>query len=634
MNGRQRFVAVAAVLVVAAAAVVVTRGSGGVVAEVESVQGQVERDHGEEDWTPAAGGAELAQGHALRTGESSTAKVRVVGRTRLKVAPSTTIRFLDSKPDRPQFQVMMGSGEVEAGEQAVIFETESGPVRLQPRARVTVRRQGARTRVRVDFGSANLRWGTEEQRLVNADQDQTGELPLSWQAPEPAPTVAPEPEPSPQPVQETVTSVVTGPGATLKAPDAAQPQRLEAGEHELGVGDELRLSGRARVVLRQPGGATVRTQSPARLVVGNGALIPLRAIKGRVRAEAVDEPLQIQLPGGTLELLTEEGPSSAELDVGAAGASIQVRSGRARLTRDGKGTEELSAGSRATLSRGRVRVDYRPPVRTQVRMKVGETATVHALKLPVAVEFPAPAECGGGGAVVSLAGREVARGRGALRVWLKGGRNVVKKRCLDAAGEPGGPVQVTTVVARRDAAKRMVTRRAARNQVTADGRRYTVLYQTRLPHFDVVWPGAPAGAGKIHLDGASGSRTRAARDGKAKLPAGVVREGTTTFWLSAGGEQSPRTTIELKFDNAAPSAYLRSDPQLSPDASGEVSVAGVALPGSKVSLLGRPAVVSGNGRFSVSGAPPDGAAGVAVRIQHPQTGVHYYQRAIRGAGKP
>jgi hypothetical protein len=52
----------------------------------------------------------------------------------------------------------------------------------------------------------------------------------------------------------------------------------------------------------------------------------------------------------------------------------------------------------------------------------------------------------------------------------------------------------------------------------------------------------------------------------------------------------------------------------------------VTVEGAKVSLSGQPLAVDGHGRFRGEAAPVAGDDAVAVRLEHPRTGVHYYIR--------
>jgi hypothetical protein len=157
-----------------------------------------------------------------------------------------------------------------------------------------------------------------------------------------------------------------------------------------------------------------------------------------------------------------------------------------------------------------------------------------------------------------------------------------------------------------------------------------VLFQTQLPRLTLAWPGAPTGAGlELHLESPAGERTVPAASPSRPLPSGTMQEGTYTWWYRApDGKQSPRTTLSIRFDNAAPTAqFFRAPSPATGDAPpGAITVDGVTVEGAKVSVDGQPLRVDGHGRFRADVAPLEGDDAIAVRLEHPRTGVHYYVR--------
>jgi hypothetical protein len=112
-----------------------------------------------------------------------------------------------------------------------------------------------------------------------------------------------------------------------------------------------------------------------------------------------------------------------------------------------------------------------------------------------------------------------------------------------------------------------------------------------------------------------------------------VGEGSYRFWFEAdgvAGGRSLETSLRVDFDNAAPAAAIRAPAAWSRRAA-SVHVAGVALRGSSVSVGGRVLALDGHDRFEADlGAPADEDA-VAIRIAHPERGVHYF---LRRAARP
>jgi hypothetical protein len=107
---------------------------------------------------------------------------------------------------------------------------------------------------------------------------------------------------------------------------------------------------------------------------------------------------------------------------------------------------------------------------------------------------------------------------------------------------------------------------------------------------------------------------------------GALQDGTHTLTFRAGERSSRTTSVQIRFDNAAPKASL-SEPADRSFAPGDtVRIAGVALPTWKVSVAGGTIKQDGSDRFSglivTSAQRPD----IAVRLRHPRLGTHYYLR--------
>lgn len=215
---------------------------------------------------------------------------------------------------------------------------------------------------------------------------------------------------------------------------------------------------------------------------------------------------------------------------------------------------------------------------------------------------------------------------------LQPGTRSYRVRCAD---DPRGaaPRATGTLTIRRDMGYVPLARQAPVNVIEADGRKYTVLFQTRLPQLTLAWPGAPStpGALELHVESSSGEHVVAASPSRP-LPRETVQEGTYTLWYRApNGKQSARTTLSIRFDNAAPTAQFFRAPADTESAPGAIAFDGVTVEGTKVSVGGEPLAVDAHGRFRAEARPLDGDDAVAVRLEHPRIGVHYYVRRRDGA---
>jgi hypothetical protein len=184
----------------------------------------------------------------------------------------------------------------------------------------------------------------------------------------------------------------------------------------------------------------------------------------------------------------------------------------------------------------------------------------------------------------------------------------------------------------RDSGGRSLPRTAPKVSLDADGRRYTVRYQNLLPELRLRWPNAPpAPSYTLELTATDGTIVREqAQTSELRLRSGRVREGEYRFVLRAGAARSPETTLRVTFDDTARTAQLTEPKDLAFSPNGTLRVAGAALAGSSVRVGGTPLPVSSDGRFAATATAPGAARVLAVRVQHPVAGVHYYVRRPSG----
>jgi len=274
--------------------------------------------------------------------------------------------------------------------------------------------------------------------------------------------------------------------------------------------------------------------------------------------------------------------------------------------------------------------------RADVTLAAGESATVHVGHPPASVRLRFDELCPGDAVVeVGAPAHPLVRatGSGSAVLRLPPGTRPYRVRCgKDAPREPPRATGVLTV--RRDTGYVPLARRAPVNVLDAAGRKYTVLFQTRLPQLTLSWPGAPALREplELHVQSSTGDHVVPASP-RRPLPAGTVQEGTYTLWYRApDGTQSPRTTLSVRFDNAAPTAqFFRGAAAQENGPRGAIAVDGVTVEGARVSVGGEPLAIDTHGRFRAEAKPLEGDDAVAVRLEHPRLGIHYYvRRAAEG----
>jgi hypothetical protein len=230
------------------------------------------------------------------------------------------------------------------------------------------------------------------------------------------------------------------------------------------------------------------------------------------------------------------------------------------------------------------------------------------------------------------------RGTGELRAHVPTGNFRHRVRCvhdgrLAAPAHGSGRLQVL-----RDAAVRPLPIKPVSITADADGRRYTVSYQNRLPVITLRWPDAPkAAAYKLQVaperDAAFSVQ---AKQPSVTLPPERLGEGLHHFTFEADSVRSETGLLDVTFDYRARTAYLTTplEGQRPSSHEGGVRVAGGTLLGSNVSVQGAALPLDSQGRFAGEVALPSGSTSVAVRVVHPTTGIHYYVRHIPAAAPP
>jgi hypothetical protein len=246
--------------------------------------------------------------------------------------------------------------------------------------------------------------------------------------------------------------------------------------------------------------------------------------------------------------------------------------------------------------------------------------------------------CGERSAIVDVAGlrgqyKPRVAGAGAAVFRAGVGMTRYRVRCADQEGAAAKVVASGRVRVVRDAAVRRVPLKPPTNVVDLDGRRYTVMYQNRLPSVVVRAPGK--GAGRMVIKSGSRLRTLEAVGGAASLASGELGDGQhEVFFESVDGRSRTQVTrLSIAFDNAAPMASIDQQGDVAPDDAGHVHLTGVVPLGSRVSLEGQALKVDGVGRFSASAVPGVADSAVSLRVEHPRAGLHYYVRRVQGAGQ-
>ncbi len=619
------------------------------VAELVSTRGAVQRDHAASvaSWSAAEVGARFAIGDGVRTRTSARAEL-ALGRSgaRLRLEEDTTVRFLRHPGTGAALEVATGEAVLEAGDEELALNTRLGDAVLDARSRVRLRASGDGMDLSVLFGRAVL-----EDRTLEAG----GELSVRFgeAALDPAPEeAAPVPEaaaPPPdvpgeaplEPVEEEAPGEATvvrsaGSGSQLRTPGGAwrpigdEPTAAPAGTR-------IRVPLRASVVLERGGARSVLEGRGEYEISTEGASL-VRALSGRLEVTAGARDVAIEVPGGTIVVRGGDGGSQATMDVrGRRGTELSVVRGRGTV--DGaQASDTLLAGETGVLTpEGALTVGGRGPERADFSIAAGATVTVHDPRPPTALGVRFGELCAGRAVVEVLRGRSVAAssaGEQRANVLLAAGAHPYRVRCL--SGESAEPVASGSVRVLRDDGVQPLPPSAPRTVVDADGRTYRVMYQTHLPDITVRWPRAPAsGPYVLTVTPSSGApRTFSSGTPRVELPSGTISTGTYRLVFAAGAVSARPTTVEIRFDNAMPTASIRAPADRSFAPGDSVRVAGIAVPGWSASAGGAALALDSQLRFEGTVTAPQNEGAIAIELRHPSRGRHVYLRRSRASVAP
>ena len=436
-----------------------------------------------------------------------------------------------------------------------------------------------------------------------------------------------------------VNAAVEGHGGRLRPAGGGRFGPLAPGRHALEPGSEIEVPSGGAVTLTRAG-QRARVRGPADLVVAPPGAPGALALARRGRADldsSDDSDVTIRVPGGTIVVRkSHRGGSRAHIEVAGGTAQVRAVRGVVDVTGAHGGHQRLLLGQSGTVNRaGAVELKERQPSRADFSLDAGVSATIHDPHPPTAIRLRFTGACPGAAVLEIARGasfrrqRTLVQGTGAAIAAFTAGRHRYRVRCLGDGGEMAAtPAAHGRLRVLRDSGTRPLPRTAPHNTVDADGRRYTVLYQNRLPTITFRWPEAPAASSyQLNVRPARGTAITE-RGGQARrtLASGRLAEGEYQYWFEAGGKSSARSTLRIDFDNAAPSGYLQS-PRPGAHWNGDtVLVSGATIEGWTVSVRGRPLPLDHQRRFSSPVTRPRDENGVAVEFHHPTRERQIYLR--------
>jgi ferric-dicitrate binding protein FerR (iron transport regulator) len=591
-------------------------GRGAIIARLTETSGaSVERDFAasQGQWAATKPGAEFVTGDGMRTGPQTTAKLQLADTSQLSVMPSTTLRFLaeDGEEGTVGLDLLSGEAVIRASEHDLRLRTHVGLALIQGGTLVSLTRADEALRFAVQVG--NLRF-QDGQAVREGEQLLLGIG---------AAVLTPQPSPEVTPSAPGLKLEVQGAGVRARRAGGRSFQELPAGTHEPAPGTELRLASGSEAALSR-GSERAELRGAGDYVVGAGESL-VEARGGELSLTSADQDLQVQVPGGVIVVRKQ---SRAELRVTEQQGEIKVLAGSVTASLNGS-TEELAAGSERSwpiseASEGPSQGgESAGPTYFNVAAPAGESFVLHAPELPVAVAFEFGSKCPEQGEVELVGKRQRSRGKGSANLLLAAGTRSYAVRCVSAGGTPGRVVARGTLHVLLDAGTRKLPPVPPASAVEADGRTYTVYYPNQLPDISIRWPNAPQEQSYVlEVDG----KPQDVPAPEYVFKSGSLRDGTHQVSFRASSRRSRTTTIEVRFDNNAPTASLIQPADRSFSAGSEVKVEGVSLQAWKVSLEGGTISKESDGRFTGLITPTAGRPDIAVRLSHPRLGIHYYLR--------
>jgi len=596
------------------------------IAELAKADGPVDRQAGGSDaWNAAAIGTQFYLGDAARTADGG-AELKLAGTQLVAMNPHTVLRFDAGKNGAADVHVELGQIDV-VNNATVGFDI--GNVQIQPGAKIRL----TASQVVLLIGKAELQ-GSELAPNTPVGLEIGKVVIVDAGAPDAAP---PPPADAGEAASGGVSFSISGKGAEIQAPGEKTWKPID-GTGTIPVGAKLRIKRTGVKATLTSGSTSLELAGASAMTVRENLLMGLELGAAVATVPAAGSGA-IGVPGGEVDITAPQGQAGeAKIDVDARGeAKIAMAHGTAKLVGHEDGaTLELAGGESATmLKAGEINPGVVIPRYFDFRVEV-DTAPrsfwIHDPKGVTAVQFAFGSKCSTGGTIeMDHDGRfrtpRVSEGKEAANMLVPAGSWAYRLKCANGNVGASGTVLVV-----RDAGRRPLPPKPAKNPIDADGRVWSISYQSLIPNLEVTFPGGGAGAYKLHVATGGTEQTFEAAKNVVEVPGSKLKEATYTFWFDKDGvKQDKVSTLKINFDQTAAQVYIESP--IDGQAFGtDVEVGGAELPGWTASIdsVDLPIVDASTRRFHAKvGAPSGGAQALAIRLSHPQRGVHYYLR--RGA---
>ena len=597
-------------------------------AELVKKDGPVDRAESDGPWANADVGAKYALGDAARTGDGG-ARLEVVGGAIIDMTPHTVLRF-GGKSGGGQISVEAGAidlsntssygldvGEVKLGNGAKLHITAVGGGKSSFELAV-----GTGTITTLTGQTIELEPGKGIEMGVGASVV-TATIDAGVRDAAAPPADAALDVDAAVPAVADATIDVTGKKAEVQAPGEKDFKPIPAGQTSLAKGSKVRIGNgtTAKIAMSD---VTLTLAGGSRVSVDESLVVEVGTIDATV---PVSGKGNVGVPGGSVAIAgSPQSPGESRLEVAGKDAKVTVLRGAAKLTSKGGATLDMNRGESAKLAADRIQPLEAIPREFDVRVAAGESITIHDPRPPTAVQFQFGGKCGDG--VIELdhdAGFRTAKlsaGKDTANLMVQPGGWYYRLRCSEGGAE-GKAVASGRIVVGRDDGRRPLPPKQPPNPVDADGRTWRISYQSLIPNIEVH--GKPGGSAyTLHLAQSGKDQTF---DGGATItvPGTQLKEGTYTYWMDRDGVKEDKvSTLKIEFDQTAPQVYIEAPANAQPFGA-SIDVRGAVLLGWTAAVEGVELPLDKQHRFQASVQPPPGLA-LAIRLSHPQRGVHYYLR--------
>jgi hypothetical protein len=263
-----------------------------------------------------------------------------------------------------------------------------------------------------------------------------------------------------------------------------------------------------------------------------------------------------------------------------------------------------------------------------MRIIAGEgNFTIHDPRPPTAVQFQFAGKCTDGGIIemdrdARFRTAKVSAGKDFANHMVKGGAWHYRLRCT-TGGVDGNAVASGRIAVVADAGSKQLPAKPGASPFTPNGMGASSATRAWCP-IRVTFPGA-GDSFTLHLARGGKDTTFNSTSTKLKIPGKDLSEGVYTYWFDRDGVKQDKTgALTIQFDQTAPQVYIELPINGKPWA-GDIDVKGAVLPGWQAAVADASIPIDGARRFIAKVGQPPGKA-LAIKLSHPQRGVHYYLR--------